>query len=101
MTRLFRQNEIVQCMLVGRSRFLPLKGQPMQTSTRLDPKSLLGFKLQSQTLVGQIQAAATGAKVGKKPPAVGVAMGAKVGKKPPSKLLVILGAKIGKGDPNA
>lgn len=73
----------------------------MQTSTRLDPKSLLGFKLQAQTLVRSDQCVAIGAKIGKpKPPSVGVAIGAKIGKggpPMPSGVRVMLGAKVGKG----
>ena len=67
----------------------------MQTSNKLDPKSLLGFKLQAQTVASQKQSAATGAKVGKKPPMPGVVIGTKVGKRPPT-VGVVLGAKVGK-----
>lgn len=74
----------------------------MQTSTRLDPKSLLGFKLQAQTLVRSDQCVAIGAKIGKpKPPSVGVAIGAKIGKggppPGPAGIGTIMGAKVGKG----
>ena len=72
----------------------------MQTSNKLDPKSLLGFKLQAQTVASQKQSAATGAKVGKKPPSPGVVLGTKVGKKPPA-VGVAVGAKIGKVKPEA